>query len=77
MKQPIGFTPEELEQLATQAMAHRDWLEELPPNQAKLNKTVIPPQLTAVMSTVLAFGVPIVLDSGMPGSACWIGGCGL
>ncbi|MCP5094315.1 MAG: hypothetical protein GY943_02050 [Chloroflexi bacterium] len=80
MKQPINFVQEDLDQYADQANELYIWLDKQSTEQneqPELTRIAIPPQLTAVISIVVASGAIIFWDGFQPNSMCWYGSCAL
>ena len=75
MKEPFTFEQQEVEDLANNADALFSWLkeeeveEQLPKKQVK-----IPTHLLVVSATMVASGLPVLLDKYLPDGGCWFGG---
>ena len=76
MQRPIEFEQNEVESLAGNAEALMSWLEQDESVTQMMDQRVtIPAQLILVASTILATGLPVLLDRYLPDSYCWVGGC--
>jgi hypothetical protein len=78
VKQPINIGQNVLDELAAGADDLCNWLEQEvsgvnEPNEG--GKLRIPSQFTVIATIALIYGFPILLDSYLPNSACWGGGC--
>lgn len=78
MKQPLMFQQNEIENLAGNADALFSWLEqEESATQMKERRAPIPSHLILVAATIVASGLPVLLDPHLPTSTCWYGGCAM
>jgi hypothetical protein len=71
MRQPINLEQTELDELAERADGLSDWLEEKAMHIA--TRIVIPSELAAVGSIIMATGLVLLVDDAIPDSICWAG----
>lgn len=78
MKQRFELEHDEIEAIAENAANLFSWLQEDEAEQPTRGQRVaIPTRFVLVATTIVATGLPILLDQSLPSSACWFGNCRL
>ncbi len=73
MRQAIKFTSDEISELANKAVALRDWVTEAVPSV--VSRPEIPVAVMTVGVIVSLSGQSLLMDSWVPDTVCWYGGC--
>ena len=75
VKRPFAFDQQEVEELAENADALFNWLNEGDVQELASKKQIkIPTHLLLLSSAFVASGLPVLLDKFVPNGGCWYGG---